>query len=36
MGVEPDGRQAEAFTTFQLSEITKWGKVIQDAGIQAE
>jgi len=36
MGVEPDGRQAEAFTAFQRAEITKWGKVIQDAGIQAE
>jgi tripartite-type tricarboxylate transporter receptor subunit TctC len=36
MGVEPDGRQAEAFGVFQRAEITKWGKVIQDAGIQAE
>ncbi|MBC7434572.1 MAG: tripartite tricarboxylate transporter substrate binding protein [Bdellovibrionales bacterium] len=36
MGVEPDGRQAEAFAAFQRAEITKWGKVIQDAGIQAE
>jgi tripartite-type tricarboxylate transporter receptor subunit TctC len=36
MGVEPDGRQAEAFSIFQRAEITKWGKVIQDAGIQAE
>jgi tripartite-type tricarboxylate transporter receptor subunit TctC len=36
MGVEPDGRQAEAFSAFQRAEITKWGKVIQDAGIQAE
>jgi tripartite-type tricarboxylate transporter receptor subunit TctC len=36
MGVEPDGRQADAFTIFQRAEITKWGKVIQDAGIQAE
>ena len=36
MGVEPDGRQIDAFTAFQQAEITKWGKVIQDAGIQAE
>jgi tripartite-type tricarboxylate transporter receptor subunit TctC len=36
MGVEPDGRQAEAFSVFQRAEITKWSKVIQDAGIQAE
>jgi tripartite-type tricarboxylate transporter receptor subunit TctC len=36
MGVEPDGRQAEAFSAFQRAEITKWSKVIQDAGIQAE
>jgi tripartite-type tricarboxylate transporter receptor subunit TctC len=36
MGVEPDGRQAEAFANFQRAEITKWGKVILDAGIQAE
>lgn len=36
MGVEPDGRQADAFSAFQRAEIAKWGKVIQDAGIQAE
>ncbi len=36
MGVEPDGRQVDAFAAFQQAEITKWGKVIQDAGIQAE
>jgi tripartite-type tricarboxylate transporter receptor subunit TctC len=36
MGVEPDGRQADAFANFQRAEITKWRKVIQDAGIQAE
>lgn len=36
LGVEPDGRQADAFATFQRAEIAKWGKVIQDAGIQAE
>ena len=36
LGVEPDGRTADAFTAFQHAEIIKWGKVIKDAGIQAE
>ena len=36
LGVEPDGRASEAFAAFQRTEIAKWGKVIQDAGIQAE
>ena len=36
LGVEPDGRQGEAFGAFQQAEIVKWGKVIRDAGIQAE
>ncbi len=36
LGVEPDGRTADAFASFQRAEITKWSKVIQDAGIQAE
>ena len=36
LGVEPDGRATAAFASFQKSEIVKWGKVIQDAGIQAE
>jgi tripartite-type tricarboxylate transporter receptor subunit TctC len=36
MGVEPDGRQTEPFIAFQRAEIAKWGKVIQEAGIQAE
>ena len=36
LGVEPDGRSSEAFAAFQRAEITKWGKVIKDAGIQAE
>jgi len=35
-GVEPDGRTSEKFSEFQRAEITKWGKVIKDAGIQAE
>ncbi|MNY22406.1 Tripartite tricarboxylate transporter family receptor [compost metagenome] len=36
LGVEPDGRTADAFGAFQRAEIVKWGKVIKDAGIQAE
>ncbi|MEI2417900.1 tripartite tricarboxylate transporter substrate binding protein [Orrella sp. JC864] len=36
LGVAPDGRGSEEFTQFQRSEIDKWGKVIQDAGIQAD
>lgn len=36
LGVEPDGRATAAFASFQQSEIVKWGKVIQEAGIQAE
>jgi tripartite-type tricarboxylate transporter receptor subunit TctC len=36
LGVEPDGRTSAAFSTFQNAEIVKWGKVIRDAGIQAE
>ena len=36
LGVEPDGRIADAFSNFQGAEIAKWGKVIKDAGIQAE
>ena len=36
LGVEPDGRSSERFAEFQRAEISKWGKVIKDAGIQAE
>ncbi|MDH2053812.1 Bug family tripartite tricarboxylate transporter substrate binding protein [Achromobacter marplatensis] len=36
LGVAPDGRGAEPFAQFQRSEIDKWGKVIKDAGIQAD
>jgi tripartite-type tricarboxylate transporter receptor subunit TctC len=36
MGVEPDGRSSDAFAQFQSAEVAKWGKVIKDAGIQAE
>ena len=36
MGVEPDGRGSEKFVEFQRSEISKWKKVVSDAGITAE
>lgn len=36
LGVEPDGRTSEPFAAFQRAEIAKWGKVINDAGIQAD
>jgi len=36
LGVAPDGRGSARFTAFQSSEIEKWGKVIKDAGIQAD
>jgi tripartite-type tricarboxylate transporter receptor subunit TctC len=36
LGVEPDGRGSDAFAEFQRAEIAKWGKVIKDAGIQAD
>ena len=36
LGVEPDGRGPAPFAAFQRAEITKWGKVIKDSGIQAE
>ncbi len=36
MGVEPDGRVSAPFIEFQRTEVAKWGKVIRDAGIQAE
>lgn len=36
LGVAPDGRGSEPFAQFQRSEIDKWGKVIKDAGIQAD
>ena len=36
LGVEPEGRSSERFAEFQRAEIAKWGKVIKDAGIQAE
>lgn len=36
MGVEPDGRVAAPFAEFQRAEVAKWGKVIREAGIQAE
>lgn len=36
MGVEPDGRGIAKFAEFQRSEISKWQKVVSDAGITAE
>lgn len=36
LGVAPDGRGSAGFSQFQRSEIDKWGKVIKDAGIQAD
>lgn len=36
LGVEPSGEGPAAFARFQASEIEKWGKVIKDAGIQAD
>lgn len=36
LGVAPDGRGSAEFSEFQRSEIDKWGKVIKDAGIQAD
>ncbi len=35
LGVAPDGRGPAQFSTFQRSEIDKWGKIIKDAGIHA-
>jgi len=35
LGVQPDGRGPAEFAAFQRSEIDKWGKLIKDAGIQA-
>jgi len=36
LGVQPDGRGSKAFADFQLAEVEKWRKVVQDAGIQAD
>jgi tripartite-type tricarboxylate transporter receptor subunit TctC len=35
-GFEPVGDSPEEFAAYIKAEITKWGKVIRDAGIQAE
>jgi tripartite-type tricarboxylate transporter receptor subunit TctC len=35
-GFEPDGGTPAAFAAYIKSEITKWAKVIKDAGIPAE
>lgn len=36
MGVEPDGRGSKEFAEFQGAEVTKWSKVVKDAGIKAD
>ncbi|NOV23945.1 tripartite tricarboxylate transporter substrate binding protein [Cupriavidus necator] len=36
LGVEPEGKQSAAFTAFQRSEVSKWGKIIQGAGVVPE
>ncbi len=36
LGVAPDGRGPAEFSAFQRSEMDKWRKVIEDAGIQAD
>lgn len=36
MGVEPDGRGSKEFSEFQRAEVTKWAKVVKDAGIKAD
>ncbi|MFD4837362.1 Bug family tripartite tricarboxylate transporter substrate binding protein [Achromobacter sp. NPDC058515] len=36
LGVAPDGRGSAEFSKFQRSETERWGKVIKDAGIQAD
>jgi len=33
LGVEPEGKTSAAFTAFQRSEVAKWGKIIQAAGV---
>ena len=35
-GFEPVGNTPEQFAAYIQSEITKWGKVIREAGIRAE
>ena len=32
-GAEPGGERPDEFAAFIRSELTKWGKVIKDAGI---
>jgi tripartite-type tricarboxylate transporter receptor subunit TctC len=36
LGVEPEGKTSMAFTAFQRSEVSKWGKFIQAAGVVPE
>jgi tripartite-type tricarboxylate transporter receptor subunit TctC len=36
LGTQAGGERPEAFAAFVRSEVQKWGKVIKDAGIQAQ
>ncbi|MCA3186094.1 MULTISPECIES: tripartite tricarboxylate transporter substrate binding protein [unclassified Cupriavidus] len=36
LGVEPEGKSSAAFTAFQRAEVSKWGKIIQAAGVVPE
>lgn len=36
LGVEPEGKPSAAFAAFQRSEVAKWGKIIQAAGVVPE
>lgn len=36
LGVEPEGKTSAAFSTFQRAEVSKWGKIIQGAGVVPE
>jgi tripartite-type tricarboxylate transporter receptor subunit TctC len=36
MGVEPSAIRGSDFRDFQKNEITKWSKVLQDAGVKPE
>jgi tripartite-type tricarboxylate transporter receptor subunit TctC len=36
MGVEVVAGSPEQFSQFLKSEVARWGKVIQDAGIKAD
>ncbi|RZT39132.1 Bug family tripartite tricarboxylate transporter substrate binding protein [Cupriavidus agavae] len=36
LGVEPEGKTSADFTAFQRAEVSKWGKIIQSAGVVPE